>query len=157
LASDQQLPPAAISYASFIIAGLREGRPDVAVDSVLTPRGRELADKAEIFCKSTMDQQVNGTTLNELFSAPISSLLGIDQVLDAYMGTPTDGYDRPIFLGHGSQDTDVPPESAQTLYQQLVDNNQNVELHVYPEKDHSGTVIASMPDSTRFLQQVMAA
>ena len=71
------------------------------------------------------------------------------------MGTPTDGYDRPIFLGHGLRDTDVPPRSSQTLYQQLIDNHQNVELHIYPDQDHSGTVLASMPDSTRFLHQLM--
>jgi pimeloyl-ACP methyl ester carboxylesterase len=150
------VPPAALSYTTFILAGLREARPDLGVDNVLTPRGRELVEKAETLCKSVMDHQVAGTTLNELFSAPMSSLPGIDEALDTYMGTPIDGYDRPIFLGQGMQDTDVPPVSTLTLYQQLADHNQNVELHTYPDADHSGAVLASMPDSTRFLHQVMA-
>ncbi|MEB3030445.1 alpha/beta hydrolase family protein [[Mycobacterium] nativiensis] len=151
----QQVPAAAISYTAFILAALREAHPDIPVDSVLTPRGRDLADKAETLCKTELDRRVAGTTLDELFSAPVASLDGIGAALDGFMGTPTDGYDRPIFLGHGLRDTDVPPRSTQTLYQQLVDNHQNVELHIYPDQDHSGTVLASMPDSTRFLQRIM--
>lgn len=157
LAADRQLPPAAISYATYIIAGLREARPDIPLDSVLTPRGRELVDTAETVCKRDMDHRVGNTTVGQLFAAPVSSLPGVDAALSAYMATPTSGYDRPIFLGQGLQDTDVPAVSTLTLHQQLVDNNQNVELYTYPEADHSGTVLASIPDSTRFLRQVMAS
>ena len=148
-------PPAAISYTSYILAALREARPDLAVDQVLTQRGRELADLAQTLCKPELDQQVGGASINDLFSAPVDTVPGIASALDVFMGTPVDGYDRPIFLGQGLLDTDVPPVSTQTLYQQLLDNQQDVELHVYPDQDHSGTVIASMPDSTRFLQRVM--
>lgn len=148
-------PPAAISYASYILAALREARPDLGIDQVLTPRGRELADMAQDLCKPPLDQQAAGTTVNDLFSAPIDTLPGIASALEAFMGTPVDGYDRPIFLGQGMLDTDVPPLSTQTLYQQLLDHHQDVELHLYPDQDHSGTVIASMPDSTRFLHRVM--
>lgn len=149
-------PPAAISYTSYILAALREALPGIPIDSVLTPRGRELADLAETVCKAELDQLVAGTTLNQLFSAPVSSLEGIGAALDGFLGTPTDGYDRPIFLGHGQHDGDVPLRSSQTLYEQLVDHHQDVELHIYPDQDHSGTVLASMPDSTRFLHQLMA-
>ncbi|WP_420108048.1 alpha/beta hydrolase family protein, partial [Mycolicibacter arupensis] len=122
------VPPAAISYTAYIVAALREGLPAIPVDRVLTPRGRELADQAETVCKPELDRQVAGTRLDELFSAPVASLEGIGPALDGFMGTPTDGYDRPIFLGHGLLDTDVPPQSTQTLYQQLIDHHQDVEL-----------------------------
>jgi dipeptidyl aminopeptidase/acylaminoacyl peptidase len=69
------------------------------------------------------------------------------------MGTPSTGFDRPIFLGVGLLDRDVPPESTLTFYDQLVANNQDVTLRIYPEDDHSGTVLASLPDSTPFLQK----
>lgn len=151
----QPVPPAAISYTAFILAALREAHPELPVDSVLTPRGKELADAAETVCKPDLDTRVGGTTLNELFSAPVASLPGIDAVLEQFMGTPVDGYDRPIFLGAGLRDVDVPPESTRWLDEQLVAHGQEVELHIYPEEDHSGTVLASMPDSTAFLQRVM--
>jgi hypothetical protein len=148
-------PPAAISYASYILAALREARPDLGIDQVLTPRGRELADMAQYLCKPALDHQAAGAAVNDLFSAPIDTLPGIASALEAFMGTPVDGYDRPIFLGQGMLDTDVPPLSTQTLYQQLLDHHQDVELHLYPDQDHSGTAIASMSDSIRFLHRVM--
>src|SRR5699024_2424055 len=102
-------PPAAISYASFILAALREARPDLGVDQVLTPRGRDLIELAETLCKPELDQQVGDTGVNDLFSAPVDTLTGIESALADFMGTPTDGYDRPLFLGQGLQDADVPP------------------------------------------------
>lgn len=72
------------------------------------------------------------------------------------MGTATSGYDRPIFLGVGLLDRDVPPSSTLTFYDELVGGGQNVELRVYPDQDHSGTVLASMADSTPFLQRNFA-
>jgi hypothetical protein len=71
-------------------------------------------------------------------------------------GTPTSGYDRPLFLGVGLLDRDVPPSSTLTFHDELVQNHQDVELHVYPDEDHSGTVLASMADSTPFLQRMFA-
>jgi dipeptidyl aminopeptidase/acylaminoacyl peptidase len=69
------------------------------------------------------------------------------------MGTPSTGFDRPLFLGVGLLDRDVPPASTLSFYDQLVANNQNVILRIYPEEDHSGTVLASMADSTPFLRE----
>lgn len=34
--------------------------------------------------------------------------------------------------------------------------NRPIFLHVYPEEDHSGTVLASMADSTPFLRKAFA-
>ena len=93
-------------------------------------------------------------TPTAFFHAPLASLPGVDAALDAYMGTPVSGYDRPIFLGAGLLDTDVPAKSSLVLYDQLKANNQDVTLKIYPEEDHSGTVLASMPDTTPFLQRL---
>ncbi|HLR98442.1 MAG TPA: lipase family protein [Mycolicibacillus parakoreensis] len=150
------LPPAAISYASYIFAALREARPDLGVDDVLSARGLELVDAAETVCKPALDRLAGTTALPELFAAPVATLPGIEAALDAFMGTPVDGYDRPIFLGAGLRDTDVPARSSQLLDEQLRAHDQPVELHIYPDEDHSGTVLASIPDSTAFLHRVMA-
>ena len=71
------------------------------------------------------------------------------------MATPYKGYDRPIFLGQGLRDVDVPAPSALSLYAQMKANNQPVTLHVYPADDHSSAVLASMPDSTPFLARIL--
>jgi hypothetical protein len=90
------------------------------------------------------------------FTAPLNSIPGMADALYDFMGTPSTGFDRPIFLGVGLLDRDVPPASTLSFYDQLVANNQNVTLRIYPEEDHSGTVLASLPDSTPFLRQAFA-
>ncbi|MGV0686874.1 alpha/beta hydrolase family protein [Mycolicibacterium thermoresistibile] len=159
-APDMQLPPelgpAANSYTAYILAAFREARPDIDVDSVLTPAGLEAVAKAETVCKPQLDSELAGMTPAQFFSAPLASVPGLPEALDEYMGTPVTGYDRPIFLGVGLLDRDVPPQSTLKFYDQLVAHNQNVELRIYPHEDHSGTVLASLPDSTPFLAAAFA-
>ena len=156
---DLQLPaelgPAANSYTAYILAGFREARPDIDVDSVLTPAGVSAVDKAETLCKSQLDQELAAMTPTQFFSAPLATLPGVSDALDDYMGTPVTGYDRPIFLGAGLLDRDVPAKSSLVLYDQLKANNQDVVLKIYPEEDHSGTLLASLPDSTPFIDRAV--
>lgn len=42
------------------------------------------------------------------FAAPLNSIPGMADALYAFMGTPSTGFDRPIFLGVGRFDRDVP-------------------------------------------------
>lgn len=152
---DMTLPPgtgpAANSYTAYILAGFRDARPDIDVNSVLTPAGLDAATKAETLCKADLDAALAGMSPTDFFRAPLASLPGISEALDAYMGTAVSGYDRPIFLGVGMLDTDVPPKLTLQFNDQLVANGQNVTLRIYPEADHSGAVLASLPDSTPFL------
>lgn len=154
MALPPNLGPAANSYTGYILAGLRDARPDLDINSVLTPAGRAAVDKAEVLCKPDLDQQLTGMTPTGYFSAPLATLPGAAEAIDAYLGTPTSGYDRPIFLGVGMLDHDVPPNMSLQLDEQLRANGQDVTLKVYPEEDHSGTVLASIPDSTPFLAAV---
>ncbi len=152
---DLQLPaelgPAANSYTAYILAGFREARPDLDVNSVLTLEGVEAVDKAETVCKPQLDEELSDMTPTRFFSAPLASLPGVAEALDDYMGTPVTGYDRPIFLGAGLLDRDVPAKSSLVLYEQLQAHNQDVVLKIYPDEDHSGTVLASLPDTTPFV------
>lgn len=156
MALPPNLGPAANSYTGYILAGLREARPDLDIDSVLTPAGLDAVNKAEVLCKPQLDQALAGMTPTGYFRAPLSTVPGAAEALDAYLGTPTSGYDRPIFLGVGLLDRDVPPNMSLQLDEQLRANGQNVTLKVYPDEDHSGTVLASVPDSTPFLAAAFA-
>ncbi|OMC33831.1 lipase [Mycobacterium sp. GA-1841] len=156
MALPPNLGPAANSYTGYILAGLRDARPDLDIDSVLTLAGRDAVDKAETLCKPQLDQQLTAMTPTGYFSAPLATLPGAAEAIDAYLGTPTTGYDRPIFLGVGMLDHDVPPNMSLQLDEQLRANGENVTLKVYPDEDHSGTVLASIPDSTPFLAAAFA-
>lgn len=155
---DMVLPPElgsiASAYTAYILAAFRELRPDV--NSVLTPAGLSAADKAETLCTFPLSDALTGSTPPQFFSAPLASLPDMRGALADFMGTPVAGYDRPIFLGVGLKDRDVPPSSTLKFADQLKANGQDVTLHVYPEDDHSSTVLTSMADSTPFLQAQFA-
>ena len=151
-----ELGPVANAYTAYILAAFREARPDLDINSVLTPEGLAAAERAETVCVRPLTDELADLTPAAFFSAPLSSIPGMAEALYEYMGTPSTGFDRPLFLGVGLLDRDVPPASTLAFYDQLVANNQNVTLRIYPEEDHSGTVLASMADSTPFLRSVFA-
>ncbi|RPA59526.1 alpha/beta hydrolase [Gordonia oryzae] len=149
------LPTALNIYTAYILAGFADARPDLNVPGILTPRGRQIIAKARTLCYAEMQPVVQGVTLGEILATPVSSIPNVRAALTEYMGTPFSGYDRPIFLGQGLLDTDVPAPSALSLYAQMVAAGQPVDFHVYPTQDHSGTVLASIPDSTPFVARIM--
>ena len=150
-----KLPVGLTTYTTYILAAIREARPDLDIDGILTPRGRAVADRAETVCYPELRTELAGSDLRSFFRRPVNSIPGAYDALHRFMGTPAQGYDRPIFLGQGLLDTDVPAPSALSLAAQLTANRQPVELHVYPTSDHSGTVYASQPDSTPFLARIL--
>jgi len=148
----ENLGPIASAYTAYILAGFGEARPDIDLDSVLTQAGKNAAVKAQTLCTAALSNALIGLRPQDFFTKPLNSLPGIDQALKDYMGTPVSGYDRPIFLGVGLQDQDVPPSSTLKFADQLKANGQDVTLKIYPDDDHSSAVLASMADSTPFLQ-----
>ncbi|MFC0316232.1 lipase family protein [Gordonia phosphorivorans] len=149
------LPAGLNVYAAYILAGFTDARPDLHVESVLTPRGRRVLSMAEKLCYSELADALTGERVNTWFTRPLASVPGVQGALVEYMSTPYSGYDRPVFLGQGLLDTDVPVVSAGSLYAQMLAAGQPIEFHLYPGEDHSGAVLASMPDSTPFLARIM--
>ena len=149
------LPTGLNVYASYIWAGFSDARPDLRPTSILTAEGRRVLQQARVRCYAEMRTVVDGTQIRDWFAKPVTSIPGVQRALVKYMSTPYSGYDRPIFLGQGLKDIDVPAPSALSLYAQMRAAGQPVDLHVYPTQDHSGTVLASMKDSTPFLARIM--
>ncbi len=149
------LPGALNAYTAFIMAGFNDARPDMNITRVFTPKGLQRLEMGRTLCYPVLKDKLAGEDLRTWFSAPLLSIPGFSAALSKYMSTPYSGYDRPIFLGQGLKDVDVPAPSALSLYAQMKAANQPVTLHVYPDQDHSGTVLASMPDSTPWLAKIL--
>ncbi|WLP92721.1 S9 family peptidase [Gordonia sp. NB41Y] len=149
------LPEALTSYTAYIFAGFADVRPDLHPERVLTHTGRALVANARTLCNAEMATAVKGVRLDQFLSAPVSDIPDARAALTEYMQTPSSGYDRPIFLGQGLLDADVPAPSALSLYAQMKANDQPVTLKVYPDADHAGSVLQSMPDSTPWLAKIM--
>ncbi|WP_417288372.1 hypothetical protein [Corynebacterium variabile] len=153
------LPDTLNAYVAYILAGFREAHPEVDLSSALTPEGRRVADLAETMCLDEMSENLSGKVLSGLFNRPLREVPGFAAALRDYMATPTDGYDKPMFLGHGLTDIDVPSPigvalNSEMWVRQFTGGNEQVEVHRYPT-DHSGAMLASVADSTPFLQRIM--
>ncbi|MFM9378942.1 alpha/beta hydrolase family protein [Gordonia sp. VNK21] len=149
------LPAALNAYVSYILAGFDDARPDLHTDRILTAQGRRAVRQARTLCYGELSEKLDGAKTADWFTRPITSIPGVQAALVDYMSTPYSGYDRPIFLGQGLRDMDVPAPSALSLYAQMKAAGQPVELHVYPDQDHSGTVLASLRDSTPFVARLL--
>lgn len=151
------LPVGLNTYAAYILSGFRDQHPELNVDSLLTPRGLELVNAAEHLCYQDMRDAVSSDNFQiaQALHRPLKDIPDVFGHLQRYMGTPATGYDRPVFLGQGLLDMDVPAPSALSLAAEMTANRQPLELHVYPDQDHSGTVTAAIPDATAFLARVM--
>lgn len=151
------LDPVANAYTAYLLAALREARPELGIDSVLSADGLRAIEMAHDQCVDQLRDHLVHMTIADFFSAPLRSIPGMAEALREYVYTPTTGYDRPIFLGVGLQDVDVPPTSTLTFYNQLRAHNQDVVLRTYPNDDHDSTVMASTADSTLFLSNAFQA
>lgn len=149
------LPAALNVYTAYLYAGFADARPAVDIAGALTEKGRQRLRLAAAHCYEPLAAALTGDDVRTWWRTPLQSLPGAAAALRDYMRTPSSGYDRPIFLGQGLLDTDVPAPSALSLYGQMRAADQPVTLHVYPDKDHSGTVLASMRDSTPWLASIM--
>lgn len=153
------LPAGLNTYAMYILAAFREANPNIDVDSALTPEGKQMVKAAEGSCYHELSSALKGTNVARAFSKPLREVPGLEPALRAFMQTPATGYDKPVFLGHGLMDKDVPTpigimlNSDMWIHQFIGDmrsRNKRVEVHWYPT-DHGGTVPVSQQHSTPFL------
>lgn len=141
------------TYLLYILAGLRFAHPEIDLNSYLTQQGRQLVDRAEGVCVLEAEDEFAGTISGDLFSKPLNQIPNFYGLLNDYMGVPTSGYDRPLFIGQGLTDTDVPAPAALSLAAQLTANGQDVKLRTYPT-DHSGALLQSQADSIPFVKEL---
>ncbi|MFI9632753.1 lipase family protein [Nocardia sp. NPDC051929] len=143
------------AYIAYVMNGLRAARPGFDLDSYLSPVGKQLATAAESLCFQPLAERAQGISVNRLFSRPLADG---DFVATArsVMDVPLTGYDRPLFIGQGTNDTDVPAPLTAKLVTDLESHGVRPEVHVYPGKDHSATMAASLSDSIPFVARLFA-
>ncbi|GAA4807017.1 prolyl oligopeptidase family serine peptidase [Tomitella cavernea] len=145
------LPKGMTAYGLYILAGLDTAHPELGIPSVLTEQGRALLGQAKVQCLGDFEETAVGTVLGSLFTAPLSSLPDFHRVLFDYMKMPEDGFGQPFFIGQGLKDTDIIMPSTLIYAETLRRNGQPLTFRTYPT-DHSGTMAASLPDSTPFVR-----
>lgn len=149
------LPKGMTAYGLYILAGLDTAHPELGIPTVLNDRGRELLGQAGNQCLHEFEETAAGTVLGSLFTAPLASLPNFQQVLFDYMKMPEEGFDKPFFIGQGLQDTDIIMPSTLIYAGTLQAHGQPITFRAYPT-DHSGTMDASLPDTTPYVRDLFA-
>lgn len=137
-------------FTTYILAGMRATMPQVDVDAYLTPRGRELVDAAETLCYDEQSEAVRGVSVGELLTGSLGEP-AMHAALTQYLGVPTSGYDRSLFIAQGLLDTVVPAPLSFKLIADLRLAGVDATYLTYPT-NHDGTMAASLPDSTPFVR-----
>ena len=122
--------PDYVTYFSYVLAGLKVARPDVDVDSYLTPQGRKVVKDAQTLCYPNQGRATKGMTVGQLVAKPFNEGPLIP-ALRSVTYVPEKGYPAPILLQQGALD----PVAFAPLTQRWVDrakaNGVNVDLRTY--------------------------
>ncbi|WP_067653850.1 lipase family protein [Nocardia harenae] len=158
LALGPNVPPVALgthltAYVLYVLDGLRQTHPELDVPGLLTEQGRNWLARASTACIEPLAAELRGVAIGDLFAKPLASLPDAHGVLARQFGLPESGYDRPVFVGQGLYDTDVVTPQALRWAAVTAAKGEPIRLHTYFQ-DHSGTVNASLPDSTPFVREL---
>ncbi|WP_433732382.1 lipase family protein [Nocardia sp. CA-129566] len=144
-----QMPPVPVPASLFVmaIAGFRDLRPDLNVDSHLTDLGRRTVALAETLCSPELDEQTKNLSIGQLVSQPLGELT---EPFRDYLRLPVAGYRGPLFLGHGTHDEILPYPLTFTLVASLLINGVAVDFHSY-DAGHDSIIPIAAPDVRAFL------
>ncbi|UEA59104.1 lipase [Gordonia otitidis] len=122
--------PDYVTYFSYVLAGLKVARPDVDVDSYLTPQGRKVVEDAQTLCYPNQGRATKGMSVGQLVARPFNEGPLIP-ALRSVTSVPEKGYPAPILVQQGTLD----PVAFAPLTQQWVDrargNGVTVDLRTY--------------------------
>ena len=127
--------PDYVTYFSYVLAGLKVSRPDIDVDSYLTPLGRTVIQNAQRLCYAESGPATKGLTVGQLVSRPLADgpLL---PALRQHTRLPTSGYGAPILLQQGYLDVVAFTPLTEQFVSRLRSNGVNVTYRTYPTQLH---------------------
>jgi pimeloyl-ACP methyl ester carboxylesterase len=151
-------PPAALTpdqttFFTYMLASIRQWRPQLGINKILTPYGKQYLSLGEKLCIFTgMDAAMkrHGVEVGKFLTTPLTSLPNWSKTIDAYMKMPESGFDKPFFMGHGLYDTDVPYGQTAKYVAALEANHQPVTFKTYLT-DHSGALVQAQRDEIPFV------
>jgi pimeloyl-ACP methyl ester carboxylesterase len=155
-----KMPPTALpanvtAYLTYIVESLRAWRPALGIDSILTPTGRKYLELSQTSCVFAFEKQLTGVNIGDYFTRALATLPNWKATIDSYMKMPESGFDKPFFMGHGVEDTDVPYAPTAAYVGRLKVNRQPVTFKTYLA-DHSGTLVQSQKDAIPFVRALFA-
>ncbi|GAB19552.1 hypothetical protein GOEFS_091_00450 [Gordonia effusa NBRC 100432] len=99
--------PDYVTYVSYILAGVKVARPDVDVDSYLTPLGKRVVENAKTLCYPNQGRATKGLGVGQLVSRPLAQG-NLIEAIRQITSVPNSGYRAPILIYQGIYDPVVP-------------------------------------------------
>lgn len=128
---------------------------NLRTDAIFTAKGREIEALVGMTC---LPEIMTATAERKLDPSQafrpgmLKKLWDTDVDLRSF---PSLALAPPIFFGIGSADTAALPMTTLALVNDLCSRGNEVEAHIYKDRDHSGVVNAVAPDAIRFAKAVV--
>ncbi|GGC56755.1 alpha/beta hydrolase [Hoyosella rhizosphaerae] len=143
-------------YLMYILAGMRDTYPDLDIDGYLTARGRSLLNSSLDLCSSELAAEASGLRLDTLFSQPMRDMPGFVDAAFDYMALPEQGYNTPLLIAQGLDDS-LPPNRPIALADRIAVSGSFIALRTYDGVDHNGVLEASLSDVQRFVEALFTS
>lgn len=143
-----------LAYLMYATVTARLVQPDFDPASVFLPAAMADVQASADTCVGPMFNRriaEKRTERNTLQPDGSKRLLGL---LAPVTGYATLKLAQPVFMGIGGKDVDVPTAMQQSLVRDACKAGSLIQAHVYADKDHSGTVNASLKDSLPFVRSL---
>ncbi|MBF6149572.1 lipase family protein [Nocardia nova] len=141
---------------TYVLAGLRSSRPDLDLDSYLSPLGRQIVADAPRHCVSDERAALASVTPQQLISKPLSDPRFTAALRD-YAAVPTTGYHQPVQIIQGLADTVVSPALTALLLGQLQAGATTVTLDIDPGAGHFDVIARTTDKATATLTQLLTS
>jgi Secretory lipase len=149
------LPAMVTANGAYVFTSLRYVHPELGLDGILTPAGQQVFERAETECILGFANSLEGINASDAFAQPVVSLPGWKETISEYMALPESGFDRPLFIGQGTQDASTPAGLAAAYASALERNGEPVTYKTYAN-DHLGTWVEAQPDEIPFVRALFA-
>ena len=142
-----------LGYGFYVMSLLEQIDPTFHIEDYVTDTALPVVRHSATTCFTALAREITdkGLTYNNSYKKDISPLTARAYAL---MGYQTLDLNRPVFMGTGAVDRDVPPGMQLSLGADACKAGSVIEQHVYPGLDHSGTVNGSTADSSVFVRKI---
>lgn len=154
-AGDPDKADPTLAYLFYIGLMAGQTRPDFDPARLFTPAALPILDQARTSCVLSLESDVALAKLTRRAALQPEAIPAALVPLLPALIYPTLKLGVPLFVGTGTRDEDVAPESQVALVKAICATGGTVVAKSYPE-DHSGTLTQSFPDASRFVADLFA-
>jgi pimeloyl-ACP methyl ester carboxylesterase len=140
------------AFGGLIAAGVAAGSTTVTLDTLLTPKAKELLPQLETKCVFQLGLADSWGALAPAEIVPSDyDYTALDKVLDESEPSRLKFGTVPVLIAQGDQDTTVFKQFTDQLNTSLAGNGSKVQYKVYPGVNHGAIVTAAQKDADAWL------